>query len=95
MVFSGNVRVSAREEIMTLWGATQSHQYEKYLGLPPFIRRSRKRILRNKRKTVATSSFLERQTIITRRQGSINQIRGPCNSNLCHEQFQVPKNPLL
>lgn len=43
MIFSGNVRGNVREEIMTLWDATQSHHYEKYLGLPPFIGKYRRR----------------------------------------------------
>lgn len=43
MVFSGNIGVRKREEILTLWGSLQSHQYKKYLGLPPFIGKSRKK----------------------------------------------------
>lgn len=43
MVFSKNVNSSTRVEILALWGLVQSQQYEKYLGLLPFIGKATKR----------------------------------------------------
>lgn len=42
MVFSRNVPNSVQEEIRAIWGSNQLPQYEKYLGVPPFIGKSRK-----------------------------------------------------
>lgn len=41
MVFSGNVSREVREEIKMLWGNSEIQQYERYLGLPPIVGRSR------------------------------------------------------
>ncbi|KAF5454906.1 hypothetical protein F2P56_024537 [Juglans regia] len=41
MVFSRNVSEDKQKEIMDLWGSTQGHQYERYLGLPPMVGKSK------------------------------------------------------
>lgn len=43
MVFSQNVKEMEKTEIMTLWGTRDQLQYERYLELPPIVRRSCKR----------------------------------------------------
>lgn len=42
MVFSKKVKEDVKEEVMTTWGCRGITQYEKYLGLPPIVGRSRK-----------------------------------------------------
>ncbi|CAI9771185.1 unnamed protein product [Fraxinus pennsylvanica] len=41
MVFSANVPPDKKQAIMALWNASQIQQYEKYLGLPPMVGRSK------------------------------------------------------
>ncbi|XP_042983163.1 uncharacterized protein LOC122312584 [Carya illinoinensis] len=43
IVFSGNVDVSMRTAIKALWSPSEIQQYEKYLGLPPIVGRSKTR----------------------------------------------------
>ncbi|XP_041011508.1 uncharacterized protein LOC121255312 [Juglans microcarpa x Juglans regia] len=43
MVFSKNVDKDLQTEIMQLWGGSSTQQYEKYLGLPPMVGRSKQR----------------------------------------------------
>ncbi|KAF5451602.1 hypothetical protein F2P56_026695 [Juglans regia] len=43
MVFSKNVDEGLKTEIMQLWGGSSTQQYEKYLGLPPMVGRSKQR----------------------------------------------------
>lgn len=43
MVFSCNVKEKNRAEIYTIWGCSETKQYEKYLALTPIIGRFRKR----------------------------------------------------
>lgn len=43
MVFSNNIRPEQQQALMDLWNAPQVKQYEKYLGLPPMIGRSKSR----------------------------------------------------
>lgn len=43
MVFSWNVPNSLKEKIMNLWGSNHQQQYEKYLGLSPFIGKVKRR----------------------------------------------------
>lgn len=47
MVFSENAKEEVKEEVMAVWGYRGAAQYEKYLGLPPIIGRSRKRAFSN------------------------------------------------
>lgn len=44
MIFSRNVKEIEKVKIMTLWGTRDQLQYERYLGLPPIVRRSHKRV---------------------------------------------------
>lgn len=39
MIFSGNVSVDRKAELLQLWGVIGVQQYEKYLGLPPTVDR--------------------------------------------------------
>ncbi|XP_022847646.1 uncharacterized protein LOC111370184 [Olea europaea var. sylvestris] len=43
MVFSANVKSDKQQEIMALWNAPQTQQYNKCRGLPPMIGRSKMR----------------------------------------------------
>ncbi|KAJ0095077.1 hypothetical protein Patl1_15891 [Pistacia atlantica] len=47
MVFSGNVPRGVQEGIKELWGNSYVQQYEKYLGLPPIVGRSRANAFRS------------------------------------------------
>lgn len=42
MVFNHNVQQIVKDEISALWETTESQQYEKYLGVPLIIGRSKK-----------------------------------------------------
>lgn len=44
MVFNRNVKEVTRAEISSMWGCRDTKQYDKYLGLPLFIGRSKKRV---------------------------------------------------
>lgn len=41
MIFSKNIERQARDEIMSLWGIAKHTQYDKCLGLPPVIGKSK------------------------------------------------------
>ncbi|KAF5454504.1 hypothetical protein F2P56_024162 [Juglans regia] len=43
LVFSSNVQQSTKEDLLNFWGVEQSQEYEKYLGLPSFVGRSKTR----------------------------------------------------
>ena len=43
LFFSHNTNSSRREDILNLFGATPTTQFEKYLGLPPIIGRAKKK----------------------------------------------------
>ncbi|XP_042974690.1 uncharacterized protein LOC122306323 [Carya illinoinensis] len=43
MIFSTNVNSQLQQEIMASWGIQQAHKYDKYLGLPSVVGRSKKR----------------------------------------------------
>jgi hypothetical protein len=43
LFFSHNTNSSRREDILNLFGATPTIQFEKYLGLPPIIGRAKKK----------------------------------------------------
>lgn len=60
IVFSRNVPNRDREDISALRGIRSTNQYERYLGLPPIINRSRKSFFRYKFKTLAAPSIVER-----------------------------------
>ncbi|XP_042983363.1 uncharacterized protein LOC122312776 [Carya illinoinensis] len=52
MVFSKNVNDDLKRDIMQLWGGSYTQQYEKYLGLPPMVGRSKKQAFSDIRKRV-------------------------------------------
>lgn len=52
MVFSSNVEREKREEILLLWGNGEFQQYEKYLGLPLIVGRSKNRAFQSIRQKV-------------------------------------------
>lgn len=41
MVFSKNTEATKKRDIMELWGNSQTQHYDKYLGLPPLIGKSK------------------------------------------------------
>lgn len=41
MVFSSNVSSKVQSQIFQMWGVERVEQYEKYLGLPPMVGRSK------------------------------------------------------
>lgn len=43
MVFNKKVKEDVKEEVMTTWGCRSITQYDKYLGLPLIVGRSRKK----------------------------------------------------
>lgn len=44
MVFSINIKEVVEAKIKPIWGCRTIQQYDKYLGIPPIIGRSRKRV---------------------------------------------------
>ncbi|XP_042974784.1 uncharacterized protein LOC122306423 [Carya illinoinensis] len=52
MVFSKNVKDDLKRDIMQLWGGSFTQQYEKYLGLPPMVGRSKKQAFSDIKKRV-------------------------------------------
>ncbi|XP_042944574.1 uncharacterized mitochondrial protein AtMg00310-like [Carya illinoinensis] len=44
MVFSKNVHEDVKVNIMAMWGGSNTQQFEKYLGLPPMVGRSKQRV---------------------------------------------------
>ncbi|XP_042950087.1 uncharacterized protein LOC122282202 [Carya illinoinensis] len=52
MVFSKNVNDNLKRDIMQLWGGSFTQQYEKYLGLPPMVGRSKKQAFSDIKKRV-------------------------------------------
>lgn len=45
IIFSKNVKEDVKEEVLVIWGCRGVAQYEKCLGLPPIVGRSRKNAL--------------------------------------------------
>lgn len=43
MVFSRNVSAAVKDDILHVWRVTSAQHYEKYLGLPPIVGRSKTR----------------------------------------------------
>lgn len=43
MLYSRNVKENLRAEIMCMWGGSNVQQYERYLGLPPIVGRSKQK----------------------------------------------------
>ncbi|KAF5441971.1 hypothetical protein F2P56_037076 [Juglans regia] len=41
MIFSGNVSIDRKKELLQLWGVIGVQEYERYLGLPPAVGRSK------------------------------------------------------
>lgn len=94
MVFSHNVQGRVKDEISVLWRTRGSHQYEKYLGLPPIIGRS-KRWAFSKIKLRYDSIYgLENGSFFLKGERDSPKGSCSCTTDVCNELFQITYYPM-
>ncbi len=86
LFFSSNTPEATKQEIQNVLGVQSMNQLEKYLGLPPLIGRSKRKVfdeIKNRiRKKVGG---VERKTHLSSRQRSPYKGSGSGHPHLCHE----------
>jgi hypothetical protein len=86
LFFSHNTPQPCRAQIIDLFGTSPTTQFEKYLGLPPIIGRSKKRAFYfHKRLCVEKITGVEGEIFIASWKGGFNKGSHPSNTNLCND----------
>ncbi|XP_042972966.1 uncharacterized protein LOC122304767 [Carya illinoinensis] len=80
MIFSRNVDSNQQRELMSLWGVQHFQQYDKYLGLPPLVGRSKTRAFSDIKHKVWTKLQNWKEKLLSQGEGN-----GTLHPNLHYE----------
>ncbi|XP_042942879.1 uncharacterized protein LOC122277062 [Carya illinoinensis] len=92
--FSSNTKTEDKRDVLAARGATVRGNFERYLGLPTMIGRSKYNTFKCIKESVAKNQQLEEWVFVECRKGNINKGSAAGNSNLHYEHLQVTKETM-